>query len=43
MDIEKIKVAILNAVDSIAKILGVELRVLVLLAFILGYLIGSWL
>ena len=43
MDIEKIKVAILNPVDSIAKILGVELRVLVLLAFILGYLIGSWL
>ncbi len=43
MDLEKIKAAILNAVDSIAKSLGVELRVLVILALIVGYLIGSWL
>ena len=31
MDLEKIKNAILNAVDSIAKGLGVEMRVLVLI------------
>ncbi len=43
MDLEKIKAAILNAVDSIAKSLGIEVRVLVILAFIVGYLIGSWL
>ena len=43
MDLEKIKAAILNAVDSIAKSLGIEVRVLVILSFIVGYLIGSWL
>ena len=42
MDLEKIKAAILNAVDSIARSLGVELRVLVLIAFIVGYILGKW-
>ena len=42
MDLEKIKEAILNAVDSIAKSLGIELRVLVLIAFAIGYLAGKW-
>ena len=42
MDLEKIKAAILNAVDSIAKSLGIELRVLVLIAFAVGYLVGKW-
>ena len=42
MDLEKIKNAILNAVDSIAKGLGVEMRVLVLIAFLVGYLIGRF-
>ena len=42
MDLEKIKVAILNAVDSLAKSLGIELRVLVIIAFIVGYLAGKW-
>ena len=42
MDLEKIKVAILNAVDSIAKSLGIELRVLVIIAFVVGYLVGKW-
>jgi len=42
MDLEKIKSAILNAVDSIAKSLGIELRVLVIIAFIVGYLVGKW-
>tara|TARA_B100002019_G_scaffold87667_1_gene75964 strand:- start:1203 stop:1334 length:132 start_codon:yes stop_codon:yes gene_type:complete len=42
MDLEKIKVAILNYVDSIAKSLGIELRVLVIIAFIVGYLVGKW-
>ena len=41
-DFEKIKTAILNAVDSIAKSLGVEMRVLVLIAFLVGYLIGRF-
>ena len=41
MDLEKIKEAILNAVDSIAKRLGVEMRVLVLISFLAGYLLGS--
>ncbi len=43
MDLEKIKVAILNAIESIARSLGVELRVLVLIAFIVGYILGKWL
>ena len=41
MDLEKIKEAILNAVDSIAKRLGVEMRVLVLISFLAGYHLGS--
>ena len=40
MDLEKIKQTILNAVDSIAKRLGVEMRVLVIIVFLVGYLIG---
>ena len=40
MDLEKIKEAILNAVDSIAKRLGVEMRFLVLISFLAGYLLG---
>jgi hypothetical protein len=40
MDLEKIKNAILKIVDSIAKSLGVELRVLVLIAFLVGYISG---
>ncbi|MDA7569765.1 hypothetical protein OAD81_03605 [Flavobacteriaceae bacterium] len=40
MDLEKIKIAILKIVDSIAKSLGVELRVLVLIAFLVGYILG---
>ena len=40
MDLEKIKQIILNAVDSIAKRLGVEMRVLVIIVFLVGYLIG---
>ena len=39
MNFEKIKIAILNAVDTIAKSLGVEMRVLVLIAFLVEYLI----
>tara|TARA_B100000575_G_scaffold220513_1_gene180936 strand:- start:1163 stop:1294 length:132 start_codon:yes stop_codon:yes gene_type:complete len=42
MDLKKIKAVILNAVDSIARSLGVELRVLVLIAFIVGYILGKW-
>ena len=42
MDFEKIKQAILNAIDSIAKSLGVEIRVLVLISFLLGYLFGRF-
>ena len=42
MNLEKIKTAVLNAVDSIAKNLGVEMRVLVLIAFLVGYLIGRF-
>lgn len=42
MDLDKIKKWVLDQVDSIAKGLGVEMRVLVLIAFILGYLIGNW-
>ena len=42
MNFEKIKIAILNAVDTIAKSLGVEMRVLVLNAFLVGYLIGRF-
>ena len=42
MDLEKIKEAILNAVDSIAKRLGVEMRVLVLISFLFGYLLGRF-
>jgi len=34
MDLEKIKEWILDRVDSIAKSLGVEMRVLVLIAFL---------
>ena len=40
MDLEKIKEAILNAVDSIAKRLGVDMRVLVLISFLAGYILG---
>ena len=40
MDFEKIKETILNAVDSIAKRLGVEMRVLVLISFLVGYILG---
>tara|TARA_B100000768_G_scaffold74426_1_gene71205 strand:+ start:1340 stop:1468 length:129 start_codon:yes stop_codon:yes gene_type:complete len=40
MDLEKIKIAVLKIVDSIAKSLGVELRVLVLIAFLVGYILG---
>jgi hypothetical protein len=42
MDLEKIKEWILDRVDSIAKSLGVEMRVLVLIAFLVGYLIGRF-
>ncbi len=42
MDLEKIKNVILNAVDSIAKGLGVEMPVLVLIAFLVGFLIGRF-
>ncbi|MDC3276874.1 hypothetical protein OAU75_04585 [Flavobacteriaceae bacterium] len=42
MDLEKIKAAILNAVESIAKSLGVEMRVLVLISFLVGYLLGRF-
>ena len=42
MNFEKIKTIILNAVDSIARSLGVEMRVLVLIAFLIGYLIGRF-
>jgi|TARA_B110000914_G_scaffold49788_1_gene42576 hypothetical protein len=40
MDLEKIKITVLKIVDSIAKSLGVELRVLVLIAFLVGYILG---
>ena len=36
MDLDKIKEWVLAAVDSIAKSLGFEMRVLVLIAFLLG-------
>ena len=42
MDFEKIKNAVLNTVDSIAKVLGVEMRVLVLIFFLAGYLLGRF-
>lgn len=42
MDLEKIKEWVLDRVDSIAKSLGVEMRVLVLIAFLVGYLIGRF-
>lgn len=42
MDLEKIKAAILNAVETIAKSLGVEMRVLVLISFLVGYLLGRF-
>jgi len=42
MDLEKIKEWNLDRVDSIAKSLGVEMRVLVLIAFLVGYLIGRF-
>tara|TARA_S200000501_G_scaffold244281_1_gene228704 strand:- start:165 stop:293 length:129 start_codon:yes stop_codon:yes gene_type:complete len=42
MDLEKIKKAVLNAVDSIAKSLGVEMRVLVLISFLVGYILGRF-
>ena len=42
MDLEKIKEWVLDKVDSIAKSLGVEMRVLVLIAFLVGYLIGRF-
>ncbi|MDA9036592.1 hypothetical protein N9H73_06070 [Flavobacteriaceae bacterium] len=40
MDLEKIKATVLKAVDSVAKSLGVELRVFVLIAFLVGYILG---
>ena len=40
MDLEKIKITVLKIIDSIAKSLGVELRVLVLIAFLVGYILG---
>ena len=39
MNFEIIKTAILNAVDSIVKSLGVEMRALVIIAFLVEYLI----
>ena len=42
MDLEKIKEWVLDRVDSIAKSLGVEMRVLVRIAFLVGYLIGRF-
>ena len=42
MDLYKIKEWVLGRMDSIAKSLGVEMRVLVLIAFLVGYLIGNW-
>ena len=42
MDLEKIKEWGLDSVVSIAKSLGVEMRVLVLIAFLVGYLIGRF-
>ena len=42
MDLDKIKEWILGRVDSIAKSLGVEMRVLVLITFLVGYLIDNW-
>ena len=42
MDLEKIKEWVLDRVDSIAKSLGVEMRVLVPIAFLVGYLIGQF-
>ena len=42
MDFEKLKNAVLNTVDSIAKGLGVEMRVLVLISFLVGYLLGRF-
>ena len=42
MDLEKIKEWVLDRVDSIAKSLGVEMRVLVLIPFLVGYLIGRF-
>ena len=42
MDLGEIKEWVLGRVDSIAKSLGVEMRVLVLIAFLVGYLIGNW-
>tara|TARA_X000000950_G_scaffold190461_1_gene230086 strand:- start:420 stop:548 length:129 start_codon:yes stop_codon:yes gene_type:complete len=42
MDFEKIKNVVLNTVDSIAKGLGVEMRVLVLISFLVGYLLGRF-
>ena len=40
MDLEKIKETVLKAVDLVGKSLGIELRVLVLIAFLVGYLLG---
>ena len=40
MDFDKIKEVILNAVDSLAKSLGVEMRVLVIISFLVGYILG---
>ena len=42
MDLYKIKEWVLGRMDSISKSLGVEMRVLVLIAFLVGYLIGNW-
>ncbi len=39
MDLEKIKATLIN-IKSVAKSLGVELRVFVLIAFLVGYILG---
>ena len=40
MDLEKIKITVFKIIDSIAKSIGVELRILVLIAFLVGYILG---
>ena len=40
MDLEKIKITVFKIIDSITKSLGVELRILVLIAFLVGYILG---
>tara|TARA_B110000263_G_C15225802_1_gene472180 strand:- start:840 stop:974 length:135 start_codon:yes stop_codon:yes gene_type:complete len=43
MDLKDLKEKILQFIDDIAKSLGVELRVLVLIAFFLGFFLGQFL